>query len=828
MNRKKLSGSAGLKIIWVLISYVGVLCLAIGISAYWTVYERTGYGAFTDIFTSEEKEYFDSDYFNSLYLDSVNSLADYIGFQKAFETDHAYDGGKLINIESYMNERKAQPEGTEEAEQPSYYLKDLLEWADEGLVYEEPDEAVDGETTTEGTATEEIGMESAAVNDEDAATSITIYENGENSYNLEIEDAEPRIREQFVPANADSLFDFAATEEESIRLQDTLLNVLNIISEDFIYYKELESKFADTNFRYFVYDDNAEEFYTNTEYLTETEAETDLKRFGRFVEMDSEAKGYETNMQLSYRAFHDNFTGYNGLFTGDYSVITAVDTEFPVSDVFTQQEMPYEELIPWLRILFSMMLFGVIAVLASLIALTASAGVVSNSEEIRLNWFDRIKTELAALLMIALGLITISVAAGGTPFYSGSSAFVQTIIYLVVYVSVIMCLEQTWFLIGYTSLVRRIKAHTMWSNSLCNWIMQGVSLVLTNSKVTGRLMLYYAGFVFLNMILMYLSNGYSTGGRICFILVWIIDILTGIKILEAAVGRQKIKEGIGKISGGNLEYKIPVEHLNSGNRDMAEAVNHIGEGLHNAVEESLKSERLKTDLITNVSHDIKTPLTSIINYVDLLKRENIENEKVKGYIEILDNKSQRLKHLTEDLVEVSRVSSGNINLSMARLNFVELVHQTIGEFNEKFQAKNLELITNLPKESVVIIADGRRLWRIIENLYNNIAKYAMENTRVYADLTSADGKAQFSIKNISAQALNFSGEELTERFIRGDVSRSTEGSGLGLSIAKSLTESQGGEFKIYLDGDLFKVTIRFEIAEASAEEKKQEPEEEQQ
>ncbi len=828
MNRKKLSGSAGLKIIWVLISYVGVLCLAIGISAYWTVYERTGYGAFTDIFTSQEKEYFDSDYFNSLYLDSVNSLADYIGFQKAFETDHAYDGGKLINIESYMNEQKAQPEGAEQAEQPSYYLNDLLEWADEGLVYEEPDEAVDEETTMEAAATEEIEIESGAVVDGDAATSITTYENGENSYYLAIEDAEPRINERFVPANADSLYDFAATEEESIRLQDTLLNVLNIISEDFIYYKELEGKFADTNFKYFVYDDNAEEFYTNTKYLTETEAETELKRFGRFVEMNSEAKGYETNMQLSYRAFHDNFTGYNGLFTGDYSVITAVDTDFPVSDVFTQQEMPYEELIPWLRIIFSMMLFGVIAVLVSLIALAVSAGVVSNSEEIRLNWFDRIKTELAALLMIALGLITISVAAGGTPFYSGSSAFIQTIIYLAVYASVIMCLEQTWFLIGYTSLVRRIKAHTMWSNSLCNWIFRGVSLVLTNSKVTGRLMLYYAGFVFFNMILMYLSNGYSTGGRICFILVWIIDILTGIKILEEAVGRQKIKEGIGKISGGNLEYKIPVDHLNSGNRDMAEAVNHIGEGLHNAVEESLKSERLKTDLITNVSHDIKTPLTSIINYVDLLKRENIENEKVKGYIEILDNKSQRLKHLTEDLVEVSRVSSGNINLSMARLNFVELVHQTIGEFNEKFQAKNLELITNLPKESVVIIADGRRLWRIIENLYNNIAKYAMENTRVYADLTSADGKAQFSIKNISAQALNFSGDELTERFIRGDVSRSTEGSGLGLSIAKSLTESQGGEFKIYLDGDLFKVTIRFEIAEVSVEEKKQEPEEAQQ
>lgn len=827
MNRKKLNGNAGLKIIWVLISYVGVLCLAISISAYWTVYDRTGSGAFMDIFTSEEKEYLDTDYFNSIYLDSVNSLSDYIGFQKAFETDHAYDGEKLINIESYMNGKKAQPDGVEEAKQPSYYLKDLLEWADAGLVYEEPGETVNAETETAEAAAEEAGTESNIIIGEGATTSVTIEENGETAYYLESVEAGPRIKEQYAPANAGSLYDFGETEEERAHLQEVLSNVLGTISEDFIYYKELESRFIDTNFKYYIYDEGAEDFYTNTEFTAKQDAEAELKRLGRFVEMDSKAKGYETNMLLGYRALHDNFTGYSGIFEGDYSMITAVDTEFPVSDVFTQQDLPYEELIPWLRIVFGMMLFGVIAVLASLIALTIGAGVVSDSEEIRLNWFDRIKTELAALMMIILGIATVSVTATVTSFYGGSSTFIQTVIYLSVYASIILCMEQTWFLIGYTSLVRRIKAHTMWSNSLCSWILGGVSAVMTNIKVTGRLMLYYAGFVFLNMILMYLSNGYSTSGRICFILVWIIDILTGIKILEEAVGRQKVKEGIGKISDGNLEYKIPLERLNSDNRDMAEAVNHVGEGLHNAVEESLKSERLKTDLITNVSHDIKTPLTSIINYVDLLKRENIENEKVKGYIEILDNKSQRLKHLTEDLVEVSRVSSGNINLSMERLNFVELVHQTIGEFNEKFQAKNLELITNLPKESVVIIADGRRLWRIIENLYNNIAKYALENTRVYADLTTADGKAQFSIKNISAQALNFSGDELTERFIRGDVSRSTEGSGLGLSIAKSLTESQGGEFNIYLDGDLFKVTIRFDITKSSIEEKQQKREENQ-
>jgi len=409
-----------------------------------------------------------------------------------------------------------------------------------------------------------------------------------------------------------------------------------------------------------------------------------------------------------------------------------------------------------------------------------------------------------------LGGISLFAGVRAFPYNADDSPFLQVMIYTALFTALFMCLEHTWFLIGYTSLVRRIKAHTMWSNSLCCWIITGVSSVLSAIKVTGRLILFYTGFVLFQIIFVYFC---IRAGMLFWMLILIaVDLLAGIRILEEAVGRQKIKDGLRKIADGNLEYKIPLENLGNENRDMAEAVNRVGEGLHNAVEESLKNERLKTDLITNVSHDIKTPLTSIINYVDLLKRENIGNEKIKGYISVLDSKSQRLKQLTEDLVEVSKVSSGNINLKMERLNFVELIHQTIGEFNEKFQIKNLELITNLPKESVFIIADGRRLWRVIENLYNNIAKYALENTRVYADLTAAEGVAQFSLKNISAQALNFSGDELTERFIRGDVSRSTEGSGLGLSIAKNLTESQGGEFHIYLDGDLFKVTVRFAVA----------------
>jgi signal transduction histidine kinase len=246
---------------------------------------------------------------------------------------------------------------------------------------------------------------------------------------------------------------------------------------------------------------------------------------------------------------------------------------------------------------------------------------------------------------------------------------------------------------------------------------------------------------------------------------------------------------------------------------MANNINQIGTGLERAIQEQFKSERLKADLITNVSHDIKTPLTSIINYVDLIKREHIENDHLKEYLTVLEQKSQRLKTLTEDLVEASKASSGNLKLDMRRLDLVEMIWQTNGEFEEKYEERHLELVTSLPSGSLMIEADGRHLWRVLENLYNNAFKYAMENSRVYTEVTSEDGMVWFTIKNVSEHPLNISPDELTERFVRGDVSRTTEGSGLGLSIAQSLTKLQGGTFEVVIDGDLFKARVGFALIE---------------
>ena len=342
-----------------------------------------------------------------------------------------------------------------------------------------------------------------------------------------------------------------------------------------------------------------------------------------------------------------------------------------------------------------------------------------------------------------------------------------------------------------------------------------------------------------NMALVILNHaGIVMRVSICFvsylllqILLWVLSgkgvlsvaMLAGVNLVVLAVlvtdgmQRQKLLTAIQEINSEEGNMRISESGLFAINRQMAAAVNDLGDGLRHALQEQMKSERMKADLITNVSHDLKTPLTSIINYVDLLKREELHNEKANEYLEVLDQKSQRLKQLTEDLVEASRASSGNDVLNICRIDVKELLMQTSGEFVERFEARGLQLVENYPQNPQYVDADGRRLWRIIENLFRNVEKYAMPHTRVYLDLINDGDRVAFSLKNISENPLNISPEELTERFTRGDESRSTEGSGLGLSIAKDLTEIQQGTFEIYLDGDLFKVTVSFPIASETAE-----------
>lgn len=258
-----------------------------------------------------------------------------------------------------------------------------------------------------------------------------------------------------------------------------------------------------------------------------------------------------------------------------------------------------------------------------------------------------------------------------------------------------------------------------------------------------------------------------------------------------------------------LDHKISTDGMHADLKKHAEDLNHISDGMLKAVEEKMKSERFKTELITNVSHDIKTPLTSIINYVDLLKGEKLENEKAAEYIDVLDRQSQRLKKLTEDLVEASKAATGAVALDMHQCKVSILMMQVCGEYDEKLKEKKLEVVSQFKDEDSEIMADGRSMWRIFDNVMSNICKYSQPNTRVYQLIEKKDGKLTITYKNTSEYQLNISEEELMERFVRGDSSRHTEGSGLGLSIAKNLTALQGGNLRINIDGDLFKVIMEF-------------------
>ena len=294
---------------------------------------------------------------------------------------------------------------------------------------------------------------------------------------------------------------------------------------------------------------------------------------------------------------------------------------------------------------------------------------------------------------------------------------------------------------------------------------------------------------------------------------WIFNGILCAGIIAVAILLKRIKKGTEEIAKGNLYKKINTKYMFLDMKDHAININNINDGIAKAVEERMKSERFKTELITNVSHDIKTPLTSIINYVDLLEKEEIENETAKEYIGVLSRQSARLKKLIEDLLEASKASTGNVNVNLTQLELGILLSQALGEYDEKFSKSNLQVILNKTDDLLLVMADNRHIWRVFDNILNNISKYAQPNTRVYIDAKRNGKMAEISFRNISKDPLNISGDELMERFVRGDSSRNTEGSGLGLSIAKSLTEVQKGKLDIQIDGDLFKVQLSFPLSE---------------
>ena len=645
-----------------------------------------------------------------------------------------------------------------------------------------------------------------------------------------------QLDEKFAPQGAENILDAVNKSTEwNGRLEDaykelfTLLDCIRAIQSD-EQFNDYETSLASvfhsvgdytegsTNLTYLFADKETQTIYTNKKaYSSYAQLEQNLEKIFKekaYAVVYPELSECVTNipgadLQVWNHTIDQSFD------TKDFVFAVSVDTKFSVADSMADEAENYET---YSKLMFSMLagaIFGSVLWLIGMVWLTVTAGRRPEDEEIHLNGFDRWYTEIAAGTVIGIWLAGTIIS--GTLIANSSLGYSHVVVTVIVICLICGTYTMAWFLIGYLSLVRRIKAGTLWKNSLIRKVLKWIGkcsgkladfarAFSRNTAEKIKVLLVGGAFLFLQFLII---GCVFSGAGVFLLALMAVDVAVMIFAIRKADGLDLIMDGLKKISDGELQYKIKTDTLTGKQKVMAEYINNIGSGLDAAVENSLKKERMQTELITNVSHDLKTPLTSIINYVDLMKRENPTDPKIQEYLRILDEKSQRLKVLTEDVVEASKASTGNIKLEMNDIDFVEMVQQVIGEFEEKFQEKNLTMMVHFTDEPSIIYADGQRMWRVLENVFGNVVKYAMEGTRVYAEISNRNKKVTFSLKNISAQPLNISADELTERFIRGDVARNTEGSGLGLSIAKSLTELQGGEFKLYLDGDLFKVMITF-------------------
>lgn len=645
------------------------------------------------------------------------------------------------------------------------------------------------------------------------------------------------------------LLTYADNWIDYMKLQNNLVDTITSLTDNYLQYQSCNElyKEGNSNLKYAVrmMTEEGLRTYTNVSELSEAK-ESDITEYFTeyrcyFIYYPDSLEFYG-NTSLTEDDIYNYMREYEYAYPETTHLWIGVDTGYSIEgDAFYNANTVFQRIVPNIEMIVAAIVLLFLGWLGLGIYLTITAGVMYNEEGERihyLNGIDHIWTEVMVLLggiflyLSAVGFGKLLNIADGTAVSQSeimgiisTTELYQYGVFALYGMLVSMFLNLFWY-----SFVRRIRRENLWKGSFLFWFFQklqsGVDFIMSHSNTAISTLIPYNFFLMVNlfgffMVYMFRGNTVIVFGTLVLLVGF--DGVIGMLMFKNSAERLDIIEGIRRIRDGEVEYKLDLDSLHGTNKEMADAVNNIGEGIRKAVKTSMKDEQMKTDLITNVSHDIKTPLTSIISYVDLLKRLKIEEEPAKSYIAVLDTKAQRLKQLTDDLVEASKISSGNIELNREQLDLTELLNQSLGEFSDKLEEKRLQTVFEGADIHAYIFADSRRMWRVIENLFNNIYKYALENTRVYIDLVVSGGSVELSIKNISERQMNIRSDELTERFIRGDASRTTEGSGLGLSIAKSLIEVQGGTFHIHLDGDLFKVVITFpEYVEERQEEKKEE------
>ena len=601
-------------------------------------------------------------------------------------------------------------------------------------------------------------------------------------YNFDIVDMEGNILytdcwnfgsaliEKYAPQGAENLLQVVNNSPRlngklSVIYDDLAYTLGNIYSDYQNYqmgFEHLEE--GNTNFTYIYANNDTKKVVTNkTSYENYAELEKNVQNLisekdVKYMVIYPKLKDFNSNMNVSKSDKWEKLRSYSSEKKWNSVFAVAVDTTYTIQDQFYQNKVAYDNNIPYFKGTTWLLVLSIILFLGATIWLTLEAGRTAEDEELHLNGFDHWKTEIAAVLIVLIWIVGSYIGIhfwngniytmindiptylkdGGTYFeyyyargMDVSSAYMSASLYLPslsiaelaeIYFYGVFTLG--CFFMGYVSLIKRIKGRNLWKNSLLRVIVRFIYKIYDNRKKTTKTVLLLCGFFLVQGIAVLFRNGGT------MLLVLLADVGVFYVVLNGLLLKEKLKKGIEEIALGNMEYQIPLQGLRGENLKLAEMINGIANGFHMAVEEAMKNERLKTDLITNVSHDIKTPLTSIINYVAILKQSDIADPKIQGYLDILEAKAQRLKTLTEDVVEASKVSSGNISLEYMDVDLVEMIQQTEGEMAEKFEARNLKMIVNLPAEPAVVHVDGRRMWRVFSEMQPSMPCREQGYTRI--------------------------------------------------------------------------------------------------
>ncbi|MFI3238225.1 MAG: HAMP domain-containing sensor histidine kinase [Lachnospiraceae bacterium] len=765
------------------------------------------YFVYANLFESSDALWYEDAYSEHVQQE-YDTIIKYVAIRNLLETDGTLDLSKEINIVEFYNRKYKDSYSISLVDQPVYTLGDLIRWSQYG--------------------------------------GVSMLENGS-------------IINEFKTVEGKNIEDYVTTAMTSNILVEELQNVMDDLQynyQEYLKYRAIYDKDTSNVMYYITLNDSKNTCFTNMDTLnnyTNTSLRNTFSEMDYYISYTQDTLSATGTLEsISTDDLISSLLKYDYIYDMGTNIWLGIDTSRGGDDFYTSIKEGYENIDRTvLTVAYFVMILSFVYYLIVMTYITVTEGkkkihskVEGESSElyIETKLIDHVYTELYLAWTIILGYALVMIFTTLTNISSADTqnldfqAFVYegqfltpSIIMMLLgtfVASALLC--ETWYglarrvraknlitqsiiyLYGYQTIAKLIRNLIAYTHVLSLKLQFVISHSTTFIKSVGVFFAYTTFIIFTA----FLCGIAIISGN--FIFLFVIGLVAVVTILMVA--RKRFKYALEKVTFVQELHKIAKgeesilksDEFMPENAEIAAAMYEVRGGILTAIEKSRRDERLKAELLTNVSHDIKTPLTSIISYVDLLKKEELQNEAAQGYLEIIDAKSQKLKSLILDLVEISKITTGNIEYEMMSINFHELMQQAISEYGDKFEEKCLQLLYHNETKDAMIQADPRRMWRVMENVFSNIYKYALEGTRVYVDVSEYDGKLELNLKNISAKELHISVDELTERFVRGDESRTTEGSGLGLSIAKSLVEGQGGTFNIQIDGDLFKVVLIFE------------------